>query len=100
MMPTLHITLDLTTAHICKDILLKNVLAAEDFSFLADAVPGAFMFLGIQNEAGGSTHGLHTPQFQLDEAVMPLGAAMHASIALDALSQQDMPTQGKAHSEL
>ena len=58
------------------------------------------MFLGIQNEAGGSTHGLHTPQFQLDEAIMPLGAAMHASIALDALSKQDISSEGKAHSEL
>ena len=58
------------------------------------------MFLGIQNEAGGFTHGLHTPQFQLDEEVMPFGAAMHASIALDALSEQTVSSQGKAHSEL
>lgn len=51
----------------------------------ADAVPGAFTFLGIRNEDVGSVHGLHTPRFQMDEAQMPLGAALHATVALDAL---------------
>ena len=51
----------------------------------ADAVPGAFTFLGIRNEEAGSVHGLHTPRFQMDEAQMPLGAALHATVALDAL---------------
>ena len=51
----------------------------------ADAVPGAFTFLGIRNEELGSVHGLHTARFQMDEAVMPLGAALHATVALDAL---------------
>ncbi len=53
---------------------------------IADAVPGAFTFLGIQNEKAGSVHGLHTARFQMDEAQMPLGAALHATVALDALS--------------
>ena len=53
---------------------------------IADAVPGAFTFLGIQNEEAGSVHGLHTARFQMDEAQMPLGAALHATVALDALN--------------
>ena len=53
--------------------------------FDADAVPGAFTFLGINNEEAGSVHGLHTSRFQMDEAQMPLGAALHAAVALDAL---------------
>lgn len=52
---------------------------------LADAVPGTFTFLGIRNEEAGSVHGLHTARFQMDEAQMPLGAALHVTVALDAL---------------
>ena len=48
-------------------------------------MPGAFTFLGIRNEDAGSVHGLHTARFQMDEAQMPLGAALHATVAMDAL---------------
>ncbi|CAL5224261.1 g6919 [Coccomyxa viridis] len=65
--------------------LAEPTMAGEDFGFLADAVPGAFTFLGIRNEDAGSVHGLHTARFQMDEAQMPLGAALHATVAMDAL---------------
>ncbi|BDA48415.1 IAA-amino acid hydrolase ILR1-like 5 [Coccomyxa sp. Obi] len=68
--------------------LPEPTMAAEDFSFLADAVPGAFTFLGIKNETAGSVHGLHTAQFQMDEAQMPLGAALHASVALNFFAKE------------
>jgi IAA-amino acid hydrolase len=42
--------------------------------------------LGIRNESAGSVHGLHTPQFRLDEAALPLGAALHVRFALDFLA--------------
>lgn len=42
-----------------------------------------FTFLGINNETAGSVHGLHTAQFTMDESQMPLGAALHASVALN-----------------
>lgn len=61
----------------------------------ADAVPGAFTFLGIHNESVGSVHGLHTPRFQLDESVLHLGSALHAALALQFVSgrtQVDMDT--------
>lgn len=58
---------------------------AEDFAFLAARVPAAFAMLGIRNESAGSVHGLHTPQFRLDEAALPLGAALHAQFAVDFL---------------
>ena len=52
----------------------------------ADAVPGAFTFLGIHNENAGSVHGLHTPRFQLDESVLHMGSALHAAFALHFVS--------------
>ena len=64
----------------------KPFMYAEDFAFMAEAVPAAFVMLGIRNESAGSVHGLHTPQFRLDESVLPLGAALHVQFALDFLA--------------
>ena len=64
----------------------RPFMYAEDFAFLAEAVPAAFVMLGIRNESAGSVHGLHTPQFRLDESTLPLGAALHVQFALDFLA--------------
>ena len=61
---------------------VEPTMAGEDFAFIARAVPSAFAFLGIRNESAGSTHGLHTAQFHIDESALPRGAAMHAAVAL------------------
>lgn len=65
--------------------LQEPSMAAEDFSFFADRVPSCFAWLGIRNESAGSVHALHSPQFTLDESVLPRGSAMHAGFALAAL---------------
>lgn len=50
-------------------ILDQPVLAAEDFSFYQQNVPGVFFFLGV-----GDTAELHSPNFAFDdEAVLPRG---------------------------
>ena len=64
----------------------KPFMYAEDYAFMAEAVPAAFVMLGIRNESAGSVHGLHTPQFRLDESALPLGAALHVQFALDFLA--------------
>lgn len=46
------------------------------------------MFIGIRNETVGSVHNLHSPNFKLDEGVLPLGAALHASLAMSYLEKQ------------
>lgn len=69
-------------------------MAAEDFSFMAQEVPGAFTFLGIRNESVGSVHGLHTPRFTMDEAQMPLGAALHAATAIRFLREHGSDRSG------
>jgi IAA-amino acid hydrolase len=70
--------------------LAEPTMAAEDFGFLAAAVPGVFAFLGTANaSAPGSpgAHGLHTARFTLDEGVLPLGAALHAAVAFAGLEE-------------
>ncbi|ANM29512.1 hypothetical protein ABI59_07830 [Acidobacteria bacterium Mor1] len=52
---------------------------AEDFSYFLNARPGAFAFLG----AGGPDRpGHHTPEFDIDESVLPRGAELLARLAL------------------
>ena len=62
-------------------------MPAEDFSFFTRALPSTFMFIGIKNEKIGSGHNLHNNKFKADEDVLPVGAALHASIAMKYLSE-------------
>lgn len=55
----------------------------EDFAYFAQQVPGAFLFLGAQNEDVGACFPHHHPRFNIDEAALPRGAALLAQIALD-----------------
>ncbi len=48
-------------------------MVAEDFSFYQQVIPGFFYFMGVRNEAKGTIHPVHTPEFDIDEDVMPLG---------------------------
>ncbi|HET7478174.1 MAG TPA: M20 family metallopeptidase [Rubrobacteraceae bacterium] len=57
-------------------------MGGEDFAFFLEKIPGAFIWLGIGEDASG----LHTPQFAFDEDVLPRGSALLAALALEALS--------------
>ena len=63
--------------------LPSPIMAAEDFAFMLQQAPGAIVFLGCQVEGGGQ---LHSDTMQLDEAVLPTGAALHAAMALATLA--------------
>lgn len=52
---------------------------AEDFSVLAQAAPGAFMFLGC--EIAGDRRAHHSPTFDIDESGLYLGTAILAETA-------------------
>jgi len=77
-------------------------MAAEDFSFYTSATPSAFAFLGIGDEALGTTASLHNPAFRVDERVLPLGAAVHAGMAIGMLRAHAAASglAGGDHSEL
>lgn len=57
-------------------------MAGEDFAFMLEEVPGAYVWLGI-----GEVSGLHTPEFSFDEDILPRGAAMLTALALQATSE-------------
>jgi amidohydrolase len=54
----------------------------EDFAYYCQNVPGAFVFLGAANEAKSCPYPHHHPRFNVDEDVLPRGAALHAQFAL------------------
>jgi hippurate hydrolase len=62
---------------------LPPSMGAEDFSFMLQAKPGAYLRLG----QGGGEHGrfLHSTQYDFNDAVLPLGAALLASLATHAM---------------
>lgn len=62
-------------------------MGAEDFSFYSQKIPAAFVIIGAQNKTAIATgvKGLHSPYFTLDEDVLPIGAALHAAVAISYL---------------
>ncbi len=67
---------------------INPVMGGEDFAYyVQNGVPGCFVALGIRNETLGSVHSVHTPQFFVDEAALPLGTAMHVEFATRSLAE-------------
>jgi metal-dependent amidase/aminoacylase/carboxypeptidase family protein len=64
----------------------QPIMGAEDFSFVLQRVPGAMLMLGVKNPTWTDSKPAHTAQFDLDEAALPLGAAVYAAMALEFLS--------------
>lgn len=60
--------------------MVAPMFGAEDFAAYLEKVPGCFMFVGFRNEAIGAVHGLHNPQFKLDEEVMKVGVKLHVGL--------------------
>ncbi|MFQ5837469.1 MAG: M20 family metallopeptidase [Thermoplasmata archaeon] len=58
------------------------VMGGEDFSRYLERIPGTFLVLGTRNEAKGLTASIHSPHFQVDEDVLPMGSAALAKLAL------------------
>lgn len=70
-------------------IELKPIsMTGEDVAYFHQKVPGVHWLLGTANPAMGFTHPLHSPFFDFNESVMPLGAAMHACCAVDFLKNR------------
>lgn len=62
--------------------LLPLSTGAEDFSFISQKVAAAIFGLGIKNVTVKSDQPLHSPYFVIDEEAFPIGAALHAAIAI------------------
>jgi amidohydrolase len=70
---------------------LPPTMGAEDFAYFAERVPGVVGRLGIRNEALGSIHSGHSPQFRLDEDAIPTGITTLVAFA-EAVTSGAIPT--------
>ncbi len=71
--------------------LPSPVMGAEDWSYVLERVPGAMAFLGVcpsDIENFLEAPACHSDVMRLNEDALPLGAAMHAGVALEWLHRQ------------
>jgi hippurate hydrolase len=60
-------------------------LGGEDFAYMAQAVPGCFVRIGMADGKRGSV-GLHNPQYDFNDDALPIGASFWATLV-----EQELP---------
>ncbi len=60
---------------------IPPVMGAEDFSFMLEARPGAFIWIG-----NGDSAGLHNPGYDFNDAALPFGMAYFVGVVETALA--------------
>jgi hippurate hydrolase len=60
-------------------------MGAEDFAFMLQKRPGAYVWLGNGDGAGGCM--LHNPRYDFNDAILPIGASYWARLAETALAK-------------
>ena len=63
------------------DTDVNPVMGAEDFSFMLNVRPGAFIFVG-----NGDSAGLHHPAYDFNDGVIPVGSSYWVRLAEKALT--------------
>jgi amidohydrolase len=71
---------------------MEPSMGAEDFSFMLQHKPGAYLRIG-QDARGGSF--LHNSRYDFNDDILPLGAALHASLAEQGMPLASAPAAGK-----
>ena len=56
------------------------ILGGEDFSYMLEARPGAFIFIG-----NGDTAGLHNPAYDFNDDAIPIGCSYWARLVETAM---------------
>jgi amidohydrolase len=64
---------------------LRPLMTAEDFSFMLQARPGAYIWVG-----NGPSAGLHTPHYNFNDSILTLGAAYWVRLVETALVPQSI----------
>lgn len=62
-------------------------MGGEDFALFMEKAPGFFYWLGVGNPEKNCVYQWHNPKFNSDEDSLPLGSAVLAQSALDALEK-------------
>jgi amidohydrolase len=76
---------DVAAALVGEDKVVRDLppsMGAEDFSFMLQSKPGAYLRIGQGGEGGCF---LHSPRYDFNDEILPLGAALMASLAEQAM---------------
>ncbi|KAJ0492058.1 putative peptidase M20, bacterial exopeptidase dimerization domain-containing protein [Helianthus annuus] len=79
------------------------LMGSEDFSVYQEVIPGYFYFLGMKAESNKKPASVHSPFFEVNEDILPFGAAMHASLVVNYLTElqgSETHPNEKHHDEL
>jgi hippurate hydrolase len=58
-------------------------MGSEDFAFMLEAKPGAYVFLG-----NGATASLHNPKYDFNDDILPVGASYWATLVEQTLARK------------
>ena len=70
--------------HVVRD--MEPSMGAEDFSFMLQSKPGAYMRIG---QGGEGACFLHNSRYDFNDDILPLGSALHAGLAEQAMPLVD-----------
>jgi len=76
---------DVAASLVGEDKVIRDLppsMGAEDFSFMLQSKPGAYLRIGQGGEGGCF---LHSPRYDFNDEILPLGAALLASLAEQAM---------------
>jgi amidohydrolase len=79
---------DVAAALVGEDKVWRDMLPSmggEDFSFMLQAKPGAYIRIGQGLPQGPGPHPLHNSRYDFNDEILPLGAALHAGLVEQAL---------------
>ncbi len=62
-------------------------LTAEDFAFYSQHAPACFYRVGVRNEAKGIVHGVHHPEFDIEESAFKTSVPLMAYLAMKQLEK-------------
>ena len=71
------------------DTQAKPGTGGEDFAFMLEAKPGAFIFIGNGTAPDGTVHDVHTPLYDFNDEAIPLGAAWWVRVVEQELCLRD-----------
>jgi len=90
--PEANFAADVATRLVGAEKVMRNMMpsmGAEDFSFMLQAKPGAYLRVGQGALDGPGPHPLHNSRYDFNDDILPLGAALHASLVEHALPLAD-----------
>ena len=88
--PEAHFAADVAARLVGEEHVVRHMtpsMGGEDFAFMLQVKPGAYMRIGQGQPAMGLSHPLHNSRYDFNDAILPLGAALHASLIEAALPQ-------------